>query len=254
MNKNAIAILLGLVLPLGLQTRVRGELLFSDSFDYPAGPLPGNGPPPGAPPGQTGWSLAARDPQVNLGGLVFRHVLSAGNSVTCTDDGLYGDRAIAYLSPVNSGSVWIGFLIRQVPGAGIGGYAVVNLFSSESENPGPGFGLLTPSELGGGLYGIDNDTGRPNSRAATTTAASPTTTWLVVQLDFDAGREALYVNPCPRTNGPEPTGPDAELRMTGAFRQNGFNQVWLNEGFNQGSYQFDEVRIGRDFRDVRIGR
>jgi len=32
-----------------------GELLFSDSFDYPAGNLDGQGPPPGSPPGQGAW-------------------------------------------------------------------------------------------------------------------------------------------------------------------------------------------------------
>jgi hypothetical protein len=44
-------------LSLGMST-ARGELLFSDSFEYPTGPLAGQGPS-SAPPGQTGWSFVS---------------------------------------------------------------------------------------------------------------------------------------------------------------------------------------------------
>src|SRR5262245_25942736 len=68
----------------------RGDLLFADSFDYPAGPLAGDGPPAGSPPGQTGWTLQGGDPQVHLGGLHFPHVFRAGNAVTFMDSGSNG--------------------------------------------------------------------------------------------------------------------------------------------------------------------
>ncbi len=57
-------------LSLGMST-ARGELLFSDSFEYPTGPLVGQGPPAGAPPGQTGWSFVSGDPQVSAIGSDF---------------------------------------------------------------------------------------------------------------------------------------------------------------------------------------
>jgi hypothetical protein len=46
-------------------------LLFSDSFDYPAGELDGQGPPPGSPPGQGGWVKIYNDPVVGAFGLDF---------------------------------------------------------------------------------------------------------------------------------------------------------------------------------------
>src|SRR5437016_12176635 len=56
----------------------RGELLFSDSFDYPAGDLDGQGPPPGSPPGQGGWVTSNHNPGVANFGLDFRGILTAG--------------------------------------------------------------------------------------------------------------------------------------------------------------------------------
>src|SRR6266849_6435075 len=57
----------------------RGELLFSDSFDYPAGDLDGQGPPPGSPPGQGGWVKITHAPGVASFGLDFPGILTAGN-------------------------------------------------------------------------------------------------------------------------------------------------------------------------------
>src|SRR5437667_9570994 len=58
----------------------RGELLFSDSFDYPAGDLDGQGPPPGSPPGQGGWVANNHEPLVAEFGLDFPGIFTAGNS------------------------------------------------------------------------------------------------------------------------------------------------------------------------------
>jgi hypothetical protein len=232
-------------LTFGMST-ARGELLFSDSFDYPAGPLAGDGPPAGSPPGQTGWTLQAGDPQVHLGGLHFPHVFRAGNAATFMDAGSNGDNAIAGLSPVNSGIVWIGFLIREVSGRPFG-YAVLNV--PGLGNPGPGFGLISEHQL----YGIDNDTGSERDRALTTTAPSPTPVWLVVKLDFDAGTESLFVNPSVSAGEPDSATPDAKLPMTAAFRTSGFSQIVLNDGYNNGGFAYDEVRVGTTFFDVRTG-
>jgi len=58
----------------------RGELLFSDSFDYPAGNLDGQGPPPGSPPGQGGWIKITHEPQVVPSGLEFSQLGTAPRS------------------------------------------------------------------------------------------------------------------------------------------------------------------------------
>jgi len=143
-----------------------------------------------------------------------------------------------------SGTVWIGFLIRQNP-VTLSGYAVVTL--NEGFGPtAPGFGVI----FGTGIYGIDNDTGLPHSQALTTVAASADTVWLVAKLDFTAARETLFVDPF---RGSEPAADEsqAHLRMTPEFQASGFSRIDLKEGFNVGSYTFDEVRVGTTFRDIR---
>ena len=96
-------------LSLGMST-ARGELLFSDSFAYPAGPLVGQGPPAGAPPGQTGWSFVSGDPQVSAMGLIFPNVFSAGGGTVFLSSTF--DHVVANLTPVTGGVVWLSFLIN----------------------------------------------------------------------------------------------------------------------------------------------
>jgi hypothetical protein len=225
------------------------DLLFSDSFAYPTGPLGGDGPPPGSPPGQGPWLALNLNPQVTSPGLRFRGILSAGNAAALGDtNGDNGDAAGADLTPVGvggSGTAWIGFLIAQGP-ISFNGYAVVT-FNEGFGPTAPGFGVL----FGQGVYGIDNDTGLPHSQAATTVVASTTTAWLVVKLDFTAGTETLYVNP---SRGSEPdSGAEAvaHLRMSPEFQASGFSRIVLKEGFNIGAYIFDEVRVGTAFNDVK---
>src|SRR5215831_1973147 len=107
----------------------RGELLFSDSFDYPAGDLDGQGPPPGSPPGQGGWVTNNHNPLVAEFGLDFPGIFTAGNSAGLRSIPLtVSDEAVAAIGPVTPdvGVVWIGFLMREVhPPSANGGFAVV---------------------------------------------------------------------------------------------------------------------------------
>jgi hypothetical protein len=226
-------------LSLGMST-ARGELLFSDSFQYPAGPLAGQGPPPGAPAGQTGWSLLSGDPQVTSMGLHLMHVLSAGGGAIL-DDNTGAQTVVAGLTPVNSGIVWIGFLIRNVSG-GDDGFAVLNLTAGTGTTGFPGYGVLDARQL----FGIDNDTGRRGSQAFTTIAPSTNTTWVVIKLNFNNGSQAIHINPM-SANSP----PDAVLRMTSEFQTNGFSDMRLNQNFNDGVFEFDELRVATTFNEIR---
>ena len=231
--------IVGALITLAMSTAY-GTLLFSDSFAYPAGPLSGDGPPAGSPPGQTAWTLSIGSPQVVAPGLRFRGVSFTGNTTSIAGiTGANGDVAIAGLSPVNSGVVWIGFLIKQARGqVNPSGFSVLAIGGAGG---GPSFGMLFDQNL----YGIDNNTGQVGSQAATTTAPSRAVVWLVAKLDFNAGTESLFVNP---TIGSQP---DAQLPMEATFQANGFNEVVLATGYDTATFSFDEVRIGTTLNDVR---
>jgi hypothetical protein len=111
----------------------RGELLFSDSFDYPAGNLDGQGPPPGSPPGQGGWVTNYFDPGVGAFGLDFPGILTAGNCARLNSMyNMVSDGTSAAIGPVTPdiGVVWIGFLVRKAyPSVRNGGFAVVAAIS-----------------------------------------------------------------------------------------------------------------------------
>jgi hypothetical protein len=228
---------LTILLSLG-KPSARGELLFSDSFKYPLGPLAGQGPPAGAPPGQTGWSLLTGNPVVTFQGLHFLHVFSTGSSA-----GMKAEReqtVLANLTPVNSGVVWLGFLIRLTSGPNFG-YSVINLTAGTGTFDFPGYGVLAFSP---NVFGIDND---GPGFAETTIAPSAETTWIVVRMDFDNGDQSMFINP---------TGlggtPDAELAMSSEFQAAGFSDLRLHSDTG-GDYQFDEVRVGTTFDDIRTG-
>lgn len=240
-NQLLVCLLMAISLTFG-SSIAWGELLFSDSFDYPEGPLAGQGPPAGAPPGQTGWNLLSGKPQVLLQGMHFPRVFSAGESAGFMHVPV-DNTVAANLTPINSGIVWIGFLFQQVGGPSpVFGFAVLNL-SAENGEPTPGYGVLFVSNR----FGIDNDTG--GQRVVTEVAPSHTTTWLVVRLNFNTGKQDLFVSP---TNAA--ATPDATLAMTPEFQASGFSQVLLHEGLNDrgSAFVFDELRVGRTFADVRL--
>ncbi|MGH8092955.1 MAG: hypothetical protein ACREIF_05730 [Chthoniobacterales bacterium] len=182
-----LVVMLGTIMSLSFGvSAARGDLSFSDSFQYLAGPLDGQGPPPGAPAGQTGWATQTGNPQIVPLGLTYGRIFAAGGSTSFS--GTNFDYATANLSPVNSGVVSIGFLFQLTSGSDSTGYAVLNAGGFTSSQP--GFGLI----FGTGLLGIDNGTGGAGI-SLTGIAPSATAQWLVVELDFTAGSEALFVNP-----------------------------------------------------------
>src|SRR5215467_9250183 len=97
-------------------SNARGELLFSDSFDYPSGSLDGQGPPPGSPPGQGIWVANNHNPTVANFGLDFPGILTAGNCARLVSAGaMVSDEALATIGPITRdvGIAWIGFLMRK---------------------------------------------------------------------------------------------------------------------------------------------
>ena len=95
---------------------------------------------------------------------------------------------MANLTPVNSGVVWLGFLIRLTSGPNAG-YSVINLTAGTGTNDFPGYGVLAFSP---NVFGIDND---GPGFVETTIAPSNETTWIVVRIDFDLGKQDMYINP-----------------------------------------------------------
>ncbi len=224
----------------------RAATRFSDSFAYPVGPLASQGPPPGGPAGQTGWSNANGSVQVTAPGLAFPKLASAGNKAEVTGvTGANGDVATANLNHVGGGTsaVWAAFLISEASGgAAPNGYSVCGFGGGAV---GPSFGMI----FNRNLYGITNNTGLAGGTALTSIAPSAATMLFVVKFDFAAGREYLWLNPSTAST-PKTAQASASLAMTPAFQSSGFNQVILATGFNTASFNYDEVRVGTAFDEV----
>ncbi len=230
-----VAITAAMSLMSGMST-VRGELLFTDSFQYPAGALAGQGPPAGAPPGQTAWYGA--DAQVNPGNpLFYRNIFSAGGSVYLSSDD--EDSNSANLNTVNSGVVWVGFILYR---SGDDGFSSAFLTLAGTSSELVSFGVVYQL----GVYGILND----RNQVLTTVRSGTRSQWVVARLDFTNGIESLFVDPHP---GAEPRIPDAHVRMKRDFQAAGFNQVTLDVSGNENFWFFDEVRIATSFKDLHTG-
>ena len=241
-------ILIGSLLAL---SSARGELLFSDSFDYPAGNLDGQGPPPGSPPGQGGWVASNHDPLSAEFGLDFPGILTAGNSAGLRSIfGTVSDEAYAAIGPVTPdiGIVWVGFLVREArPPSANGGFAVVAVIGPSITDPSVGIGMIFDRDH----YGLDNDTGERASRSVTSVGVDMTTVWLVTKLDFTTGGEYLWVDPSPETE-PDIANADAWLPMTAAFQAAGFPYLRLRVGWTRthALFQFDELRVATTFAEI----
>ena len=173
-----------------------GELLFSDSFDYPVGDLDGQGPPPGSPPGQGGWVTSNDNPRVaklraGLSRDSYGWTLARGSTALTVR---FLDEAIAAIGPVTPdiGIVWVGFLMREARPAD-GGFAVVAVIGQSITDPSVGIGMIFDRNR----YGLDNDTAEFGSRCLTSVAVDMNTVWLVTKLDFTTGNEYLWVIPRP---------------------------------------------------------
>jgi hypothetical protein len=226
---------------------VRGELLFSDSFDYPPGSLDGQGPPPGSPPGQGGWVANNHNPEVANLGLDFPGILTAGNCARLNSfDDTVSDEAIAAIGPVTPeiGIVWVGFLMREARPAN-GGFAVVAVIGASITDPSVGIGMIFTKNR----YGLDNDTGEFGSRSLTSVPVDGHAVWLVTKLDFTTGNEYLWVNPSPDTE-PDIANADAQRRMTAEFQAAGFPFLRLRVGYTHSLYQFDELRVATTFAEI----
>ena len=226
-----------------------GELLFSDSFDYPVGDLDGQGPPPGSPPGQGGWVTSNHNPRVASFGLDFPGILTAGHCARLNSiDDTVSDEAIAAIGPVTPdiGIVWVGFLAREArPSSANGGFAVVAVIGPSITDPSVGIGMIFDRNR----YGLDNDTGERGSRSVTSVPVDRTTVWLVTKLDFTTGNEYLWVNPSPDTE-PDIANADCQKPMTAEFQVAGFPFLRLRVGYTHVLFQFDELRVGTAFADV----
>src|SRR4030095_5766311 len=226
-----------------------GNLLFSDSFDYPHGDLDGQGPPPGSPPGQGGWVANNHNPGVADFGLDFPGIVAAGNSARLHSiEDTVSDEAIAAIGPVTPdiGIVWIGFLARKAfPAFPNRGFAVVAAIGASILDPSVGIGMIFDRNR----YGLDNDTGEFGSRCVTSVPVDMNTVWLVTKLDFTTGNEYLWVNPSPDTE-PDIANADCQRRMTDEFQAAGFPFLRLRVGYTHAFFQFDELRVATTFEAI----
>jgi len=224
-----------------------GELLFSDSFDYPAGSLDGQGPPPGSPPGQGGWVASNHNPGVAMLGLDFPGIVSAGNCARLNSfDDTVSSEAIAAIGPVTPdiGIVWVGFLMREAR-PGNSGFAVVAVIGPSIFDPSVGIGEIFTKNR----YGLDNNTGEFGSRCLSSVPVDGHTVWLVTKLDFTTGNEYLWVNPSPDTE-PDMANADCQRRMTPEFQAAGFPFLRLRVGYTHALFQFDELRVATSFDEI----
>jgi len=225
----------------------RADLLFSDSFEYAPGSLDGDGPPPGSPPGQGPWeSDDTGDPLVIAEGLSYPGVFSAGGATSFFGYQFGSKGSAASLAPINSGTVYIGFMMRQVSGRPSGIAQVVLLTAAGV--PIPVFGEIGHT----GFYGMDNGTGLRHDQKVSHVPVDSQTTWLVVSLNFETGEETLLINPTLDENG-KVTGAAAvlRLRMAAAFQANGFIKLLYQAGYSKdGNFEMDELRVGTTFSDV----
>jgi hypothetical protein len=228
---------------------VRGELLFSDSFRYPASDLDGQGPPPGSPPGQGGWVKNNHNPRVATFGLNFPGILTGGNCARLDSvDDTVSDEAIAAIGPVTPdiGIAWVGFLMREAwPPSASGGFAVVAVIGPSITDPSVGIGMIFTKNR----YGLDNDTGEFASRCVTSVPVNVNTAWLVTKFDFATGNEYLWVNPSPDTE-PDIANADCQRPMTAEFQAAGFPFLRLRVGYTHALFQFDELRAATTFAEI----
>lgn len=227
----------------GLST-ARGQFAFSESFKYPLGEFQHQGPPRDAAQEQTGWTANLGRPEITDPGLVYPSVSSIGSALTL--EGATEDQVFAFFRPaVNSGVVWVSSLMQLSSGSS-DGYATLDLNFGV---PGPRFGLIN----GTGVYGLTNEFTNIHA-SLTRLSPGPTPDWLLLKLDFDAGTETLYVNPIVSAGQPIRAAGMARLDMTAFFKAQGFDAIVFATGLNTGVFQFDEVRAGPTFDEVRTGR
>ena len=99
----------------GVCPAAHATLQFSDNFLYDTGSLNGQGPPAGAPAGQTAWTTTSGNTQVTAGSLTYPGVGSSGNKATISGvSGNNGDISTAGMSQVGGGisTEWAGFPFR----------------------------------------------------------------------------------------------------------------------------------------------
>ena len=238
------ALALGLA---GFISSAHAGLQFSDNFVYSTGALSGDGPPVGAPAGQTAWTTTSGNTQVTAGSLTYPGINSTGNKVTVAGvANNNGDISTDNLSTTvggGSGAEWVGFLINETSGGSTpGGFGVLSL--SENGGIGTAFGAL----FNRNVYGIDNDTADVE-QASTGIGVSGTTHLFVAELDYTAGTTYLFVDPS--LNGtPSAASANASLAMTSAFKASGFDEIVVAAGFNTAAFNMDQIRVGTTFADV----
>lgn len=237
----AAALALGVV---GISS-AQAALQFSDGFAYAAGALGGDGPPAGAPAGQTAWTTVNGSTQVTAGSLTYPGgIPTTGNKATVTGvSGNNGDISTDTFSTVGggSGTEWVGFLINEGSGGSTpGGFGVLSL--SENGGIGTAFGAL----FNRNVYGIDNDTADVE-QASTGIGVSGATHLFVAELNYSTGMTYLFVDP---SGTPNIASANASLAMTPAFKASGFDEVVLAAGFNTASFNIDTIKVGSTFADV----
>ena len=237
-------------LSLGLAGFVRSgqaAVQFSEGFVYSTGALGGDGPPAGAPAGQTAWTTVNGNTQVTAGSLTYPGITSTGNKATVAGvSGNNGDISTDNLSATvggGSGTEWVGFLVNEASGGSTpGGFGVLSL--SENGGIGTAFGAL----FNRNVYGIDNDTADVE-QASTGIGVSGTTYLFVAELNYSTGMTYLFVDPS--LNGTPGTGSaNASLAMTSAFKASGFDEIVVAAGFNTATFNLDQIKVGTTFADV----
>lgn len=232
----ALRPLAGLLLAAVLAGPAAAQPLVYDGFGYGSGSLSGQN-------GGSGWagawsgSGASVIPGVSLEHPTDPLITSGGKIVTTPDSGFHSV-ARPMSTPLGDAgpTIWLSFLVRKTSApAGNAGIALGNLFIGDP--------------VSGGQWALQRFDGAGQVSSGVT-AATNTTFFLAVRIDFAAGPDTvqLYVNPPAGPAGPgAPQAVKADLDVSGA------GSVLLAFGgidVTNATYEFDEIRLGATYADV----
>lgn len=221
------------------------QLLFEENFDYPAGDsLTAHG--------WTGLGSYTTPLNVSSGSLSYAGYPASGigNSALCTSGTNLQDVAKPFTtSPIQSGLIYIAFLVRVNLATTDSSNYFLNVMDSSSSN---NYGRVTAYNAGSGniKFGIQRNSGTGALRTLTSSSYSNGSTpsfLIILKYDFSNSTFSLFVNPS--LAGTEPT-PDA-INSTGTAPANNIKRIQLRQGGSTGAnVNIDGIRVAQTWSDA----
>jgi hypothetical protein len=226
----------------------RGDLIMSDSFEYPTGGL--NGKNGGIGFGGNPWTAVAgqADPTITAGSMTYtdgtRAYDSAGNKLAPANTSR-STRNLDAAEPVANRTIWVAFRATFSGAGGFGtNHAGFSLFSA-ANGAGSEFFIGKPGSATN--WGVDTSSAAAAQASGAVTAADKDAL-LVTKIVYGASTAAVsfWVNPAGITSEPALGPADATSTETN------FNivSIRVSTGADATGFQFDEFRVGDTLADV----